>query len=264
MTINTLTTTTLTLNSSCGIALPGPSQADRDVPAASAGHCTTISVFGDGPGYRMQGESGLELNSQYVLNVMPDVVKLQEQVRFHYGWDPKKPKERIFDVMATLNCGSVIACTVKPEVRLVSGKFIADMQEVAWWVEELGFADDVRLITDADLDPIDLSNAKIFAAVRAVDLVADEVALHVLESLPERSVRSLRDLTIDTGLQARGYQALIRLLRKRYLRSVNHEVICPTTIVGLADTQGCSRPIQCLGIRQSSSLVSTAGMQTAA
>ncbi|WP_372991053.1 hypothetical protein [Sulfitobacter sp.] len=262
MTINMLPTTTDAM--SLGIVLPGPSQAERDVPAASAGHCTTISVVGDGAGYRMQGESALEQNSQYLLNSMPDVVNLQEQVRFHYGWDPKNLTERVFDLVATLGCGSVIACTVKPEVRLVSGKFIADMQEVAWWVEELGFADDVRLITDADMDPTDLSNAKIFAAVRSVDPEADEAAMNVVAGLPDSAGRSLRDLTIETELQARGYHALIRLLRKRYLRTLQHEVIGPMTIVALAGSGGGFIPAQRLGVRKVSSVVSRDEMQAAA
>ena len=74
---------------------------------------------------------------------MMNVVSLQEQVRFFYGWDPKDQQQHIFDVVVTLDCESRIAIAVKPEIRLVSGRFVSEMQEVAWWVYERGFADDV-------------------------------------------------------------------------------------------------------------------------
>lgn len=137
------------------IVLPQVSQAERNVPAASLAHCTGHMVLGSGHGLRMQCESLLEINHFYVLNTVKNVTKMQEQVRFHFGWDPKKQEQHVFDVVVTLASEERIAFAIKPEIRLASkskGKpiFEEHMQAVAWWVYEKGFADDVRILTDAD------------------------------------------------------------------------------------------------------------------
>lgn len=221
-----------------GIYLPEPSQAERDITGASSHHCVAHTVLGDGVGVHTQAESLLELHNLFLLNVMMNVVSLQEQVRFCYGWDRKNQKQHIFDVVATLDCGSRVAFAVKPEVRLVSGCFETEMQEVAWWVYDRGFADDVRIMSEADINPVDLRNAKILAAVREADPEADAVALEVVRGLPAGGGQSLRDLTLSTGMAARGYRSLIRLIRSGVLRLQQHEVIGPKVVVMNANAKG--------------------------
>lgn len=221
-----------------GIRLPQPSKADRKIAGASSHHCVAHTVLGDGVGVHTQAESLLELNNQFLLNAMPNVVELQEQVRFYYGWDPKNQKQHIFDVVVSLDCGSRVAFAVKPEVRLQSGRFETEMQEVAWWVYERDFADDVRIMSEADINPVDLCNAKILASVREADPEADALALEVVRHLPTRGGQSLRDLTLSTGMAARGYRSLIRLIRSGVLRLQQHEVISPKTVVMRANAKG--------------------------
>ncbi|SCM68734.1 hypothetical protein [Donghicola eburneus] len=214
-----------------GVLLPAPSRADRTIQKASAAHCTGYTVLGDGEGTRFQGESYLELCHLYLLNAMKNVAEMREQVRFLYGWDPEKPQAHYFDVFATLDDGTRIAFAVKPEVRLASGRVEREMSEIAWWVQEFDFADDVRILTEADINPVDLRNAKALAAVRQPDPEADAAARAVLEALPAGAGQSLRDLTLATGMKARGYRALLRLLRSGTARLQRHELIRPTTII---------------------------------
>lgn len=214
-----------------GIVLAAASRAERNVQGASSAHCTGYSVLGEGEGIRFQGESLTEVNHFYVLNMMKNVVEMREQVRFFFGWNPKKQKQHVFDVVATLACGQCIAFAIKPEHRLLSGKFEAVMQEVAWWAYKTDFADDVRILTEADLDPVELHNAKVLAAVRGIDPEADAVATVALQALPEGGGLSLQELTLATGMGARGYRALIRLLRKSQARLQNRERICPQSVI---------------------------------
>lgn len=214
-----------------GISLPNPSVADRNVPAASKGHCTAHTVLGDGEGTRIRAESWLELCHQMLLNADEEVAALAEQQRFIFGEDEDDLREHIFDVIATLHDGYRIAYTIKPEIRLASGVFLEEMAEVAWWVREYDFADDVQLLTDADIDPIDLRNAQAMAAVREPDPEADVAALAALEALPEGASRSLRDLTIEPGLKARGYSAVIRLLRRGFAVQVERGLIRPNALI---------------------------------
>lgn len=201
-----------------GMVLPGPSQAERNVQGASSAHCIGHTVLGDDHGLRMQGESSLEINHFYILNTVKNIVKMQEQVRFYFGWGPKKLKQHIFDVCAVLDTGERIAFAIKPEIRLNSTNkekqdFEEHMQAVAWWAFEKDFADDVRILTEADIDPVALDNAKVLAAVRERDSDADLAAIHELRKLPSGGGLSLRELTLAIGMGARGYRALIRLLR---------------------------------------------------
>lgn len=222
----------MNFHETCGIRLPRKSQAVRDVPMASAGHCTTWAVLGDDEGIRVQGESLLEMRHQLILNARRDVASIQEQVRFFYGWNPNKPDEHVFDMVVTMRDGQVIAYAVKPEIRLKSGRFLKEMQEVAWWVRHKGFADDVRILTDADINRVTLHNAQMFAVMRnSPDPDAMAAARRVVSGMPAGGGLSLRALTIETGLEARGYRALLRLLREGVLETLKAEAITPTTLV---------------------------------
>ena len=146
--------------------LPAPSLAERKIALSSKGHCTAHSVLGDGIGVRMQAESWLEQCSFYILNAQHDVASMREQVFFYFG--AKRERHHIFDVVVTLRDKRQIAYTIKPENRTKSRMkhqmpgedFLSHMQAVAWWVREIGFADDTRLISDYDLDPVELHNAR--------------------------------------------------------------------------------------------------------
>jgi len=222
-----------------GILMPNRSRAERNVPLASTGHCTVSGVLGDGRGTEIQGESLLEANHQYVLNAVPNIVELREQVRFFYGWDHKKLRQHIFDLVAVLSSGERIAFAIKPEFRLQKSNrdklnFNDEMRIVAWWAYQKNFVDDVRILTDADLDQVALHNAKVLAAVREADLEADDVALRAVSDLPLKGCLSLRELTLKTGMGARGYRALLRLVRdgRAYLAAPGK--ICPKTLVAFA------------------------------
>lgn len=209
------------------IILPRASRAERNVQRASTAHCTVNSVLGDVEGTRFQSESMLEYRHKLVLNSLGSVVDMREQVRFRYGRADER--EVVFDLFLVLADGTRIAGDVKPEVRLKSGRHVQKLQELAWWVIAKDFADEVRLFTDADLDPVELFNAQVFLAVRDRDPEADAAALALAESLD--GGRSLHDLSLKIGLQARGYRALLRLVRDKVLRPFEHARIKPETIV---------------------------------
>jgi hypothetical protein len=132
-------------------------------------------------------------------------------------------------VVATTTEGRRIACTIKPERRLASGRFLSEMQTIAWWVKEKAFADDMRLLTDADLNPVALHNARIVAAVADSDLEADAAARAATAAI--RGAVALGELVAATRLDARGYRALLRLRRDGALDLLRHEPITPASLV---------------------------------
>ncbi|GGF71083.1 hypothetical protein GCM10011402_24560 [Paracoccus acridae] len=153
---------------------------------------------------------------------------LREQVAFEWQAAPRKSRTHYFDLLVEQVDGRRIAYPVKPEVRLTP-KFMAEIAQVAQQAKMSGFVDDVRLLTDVDLDPIELSNARLTYGMRKPDAEADAAAADVLAG--SAGVASLGELTARIGLGARGYRALIRLVRKGRLRSVRHERLTHDTEV---------------------------------
>ncbi len=204
-----------------------PSQAERKIVVASRGHCTATAILGSGAGTKFQAESWLEFCVLLLLNAQEDVREFREQALFRYG--RRNEHKHYFDVLATLVTGKKIAIAVKPTVRLVSGRFLAEMQEVSWWVAKHRFADELRIVTERDIHPIDFHNAKVLAAVREPDPEADLAASALVSGLS--APRSLRALTIDLGLEARGYQSLLRLIRSGKLRPACREQLTPQSLV---------------------------------
>jgi len=211
-----------------GIRLPAASQADRSIAKASKGHCTADVILGSDNGRRFQAESHLELRALFVVNDLPDVAQIKEQVLFEWC-EGARHRKHYFDMVAVFADGRKIAFTVKPEIRLRSGKFLAEMEDVTRHALDTGFCDEVRLVTERDIDPISESNARQLAAVRELDSEADRIALKAVSELS--GALSLQDLTVRTGLNEKGYRALLRLIRDHHLRLVNHEIINPKTLV---------------------------------
>lgn len=216
------------LQQSGGIKLPTASRADRKIAISSKFHCTAYAVLGDDEGYRVQAESHLELCNLLILNANPDVAHLKEQVLFKWD-DDGHSRRHFFDVVATLKNGRRIAYTVKPEKRALTDQFQSEMKEIARHTRNSNFCDVVCLVTEKDIDEIDLRNAEQFAAVRQPDPKADDIALKTAREL--LGAVSLRDLADRTGIGHRGHASLIRLMRKGYLRAETHEVIKPSTLV---------------------------------
>ena len=215
------------LDVSTGQRMPMASRADRNVKKASNEHCTGLVILGDGDGVVTQCESANESYHLLLLNARREVADLREQVEFNYG--SRDEHLHFFDMVATFTSGARIAFTVKPTDAVAAGGFLETMQVVSWWVRKSGFADEVRLLTKSDIDPIELHNAKILAAVRGSDPEADRAARELIAGLT--GARSLKDLTTATALAERGYRALLRLMRTDLLAPEHHERITPSTLV---------------------------------
>lgn len=209
------------------IMLPSASRADRNIAGASKGHCVVHTVLGRGAGIKFQAESYLEFANLLMLNANPDVTYLREQARFDWEDIDGKPHRHFFDAYAIFNETKRIAFTVKPQVRLASGRFLEEIQEVTRQAIDADFCDAVRLITEQNIGPIQLQNAAVYQAVREKDAEADQKALAVVHNL--KGAVNLRDLTILIDLEARGYRALIRLCRDGILASESLSIIVPDT-----------------------------------
>nr|WP_309504538.1 hypothetical protein [uncultured Roseovarius sp.] len=210
-----------------GIVLPAPSRADRKIQSVSKWHCTTHAVRGAGAGTRMQGEGKLEMDHQSLQYAQPDVADVVEQALFKFGW--RNEKRHVFDMVVTKTSGQRVAFTVKPTSGLESKDFLGNMEVVAWWVQKKKFASSVRLLTEADIDPIALHNANLNTALYDSDSDANATVRSVACQL--RGAISIKALTDEVGLKERGYRAILRLISKRELQPLHHECTTPQTLI---------------------------------
>lgn len=217
--------------------LPLPSTAQRDVALSSKSHFCGHVVIGDGSGRGaiagvpprvVQVESHLELCWCLCLSVRADIADLREQMQFDWFNEDGEVHPHYFDLFVTRTDGTRIACAIRP-TAWIGGEFGRQMPRIAAQTRAGRFADDVRLLTDADIDTVELHNAWLLHGVRAGDPVADEAAARVLADMSGMS--SLADLTAMTGCGAGGFRALLRLVRWGQLRPLHHEHITPATIV---------------------------------
>lgn len=127
-----------------------------------------------------------------------------------------------FDLFVLRVDGRRIAYTVKPQAR-VSERFRKEISHIAEQARESGFADDVRLLTDENLNRASLFNAKLFYAYRRPEAEADQMAIEIHNAMS--GVCRLGELVAhfdDAGL---GFRAFVRLLRSGHLKLVRREQI---------------------------------------
>lgn len=220
-----------------GFAPPMPSTAHRKVALSSKGHFCGQIVIGGGGGEgtvagvaprHMQVESFLEFSWCMCLSRRADISDLREQVAFDWFDDDVVRHTHYFDLFATLRDGRRIAFAVRP-ISKTAGKFARQMPLIAAQARERRFADEVRLLTDADLDPVEFHNARLLHDVRAPDPVADAAVLRVLGEMS--GTVSLANLTARAAMGAAGFRALLRLVGRGHLRPVRVERITRNTAV---------------------------------
>jgi len=228
-------------NSSSGYTPPSPSLASRQVAQASKGHFTGHVIVHDGDQKRiLEVESHLEMLWVVYLLSLPAVDTIIEQAPFVWVDDEGQIRTKYFDFLVILRSGRRLACEVKPSVRLKSGRVLRELRQIAAQMcrqpqneKRPLFADEVRLLTEEDLDPISIYNAEMFMGMRDPDPVVDEAALLAVREL--RGSATMADLTQLVGQGARGFRALVRLIMKQVLCIDGHSRITPKTRVSLKE-----------------------------
>jgi hypothetical protein len=217
------------LNPACALQVPAPSVAERRPPVSSRGHANGQLTVGHGGERRaVHVESDLEYKWGSVLDADPDVTRLREQASMDWN-DGLKKRVHFFDFVATLGSGRKIAMIVKPLQRTTKPEFRSEVRLIARCAVQSGFVDEVRVLTEVDLNDVLVRNARFLRSVREVDVVADATARAVTAQF--LGCVSLADLTTKIGLGTRGFRALVRLIGQAELSCVSHELISPSTLV---------------------------------
>ncbi|MBN2906681.1 MAG: hypothetical protein JXJ18_08235 [Rhodobacteraceae bacterium] len=197
------------------IVLPQHLQYERKAMAKGRReHFTGHFVFGPNEGKAMDFESNTEFRIALVVLARPGVVDLENQVPFRWRDTTGKVHTHFFDFRASQKDGSRIAIMVKAAHRLKSERLRAELAAIAAQVTP-DFADRVVIMTEKDLDPVELFNAEIVHEFRRSDPVADAAARRAVQGLV--GAARIEDLVETIGLGADGFRALVRLVGTREL-----------------------------------------------
>lgn len=210
------------------IRLPSESSADRNILNSSARCASGQIVIGTNPGRLIQLESELEYKVALILSVKPDLADLREQVCFKWVDSKCKSRSHFFDFVITCETGERTAVIVKEASRLRSERLQHEIKMIGAQAAS-GFVDRVTVVTQLDIDPIDLHNAKLLHETRNADPEADHAAQAVTSGLV--GAATIADLTVLVEMGSRGFRALIRLIQKQALVLLHHEVVSYGSLV---------------------------------
>lgn len=210
------------------VKLPSESSAERNIDKSSAFCASGQVVIGTNPGRLIQLESDLEYKVALILSVNPDLADLREQVCFVWSDHDGKSRRHFFDFVTTNKNGERTAVIVKEASRLKSDRLQLEIKMIGAQAVN-GFVDRVIVVTQRDIDPVDLHNAKLMHETRHADLEADQAAETAISSLV--GAASIADLTAALAMGSRGFRALTRLIRKQVLVLLCHEVVTHSSFV---------------------------------
>jgi hypothetical protein len=191
-------------------------------------HFTGAFVIGDDEGEAMQFQSHTEMQTALVMLARPNVVGLENQVPFGWTHRDGTRKTHFFDFRVSLSDGSRIALMVKQARKAAEAKFRAEMRWIAQQARPQ-VADRVSLITENDLDPIEVYNAELVHSVRIPDPEPDAAVRRVVAGLT--GAARISDIVAACGCGGSGFRSVVRLIRTRELELATYERIDTASLV---------------------------------
>jgi hypothetical protein len=202
-----------------GITMPARLQTARKMAKGRREHFTGQFTFGPDEGRTMDVESHTELCVALVTIARPDVVDLENQVPFKWMQPNGKTATHFFDFRAVMADGRRRAIMVKSEYRRRRLKVQEELGLIAAQVTP-DFADEVVVMTEHDINPVELFNAEMMHEMRRPDPEADATARHIVGAIVA-SVQ-IQHLVDAIGLGARGFRAVVHLIRSHELELVTN------------------------------------------
>lgn len=197
-----------------GVTLPERVQLARKTAVGAREHQTGQVTIDPDEGYTVGYDSNTEMKWMLVLLARPDVVRIESQMIFQWLDADGKAGKHFFDFRVGMADGKRVAIMVKSEYRRRQAKVQTELAEVAARVPR-SFADEVVVMTERDIDPVEYFNAEMMHEMRRPDPDADAAVRRLLGEIVG-AVR-IKDLVDAIGLGARGFRAVVRLLRSHEL-----------------------------------------------
>lgn len=209
---------------------PLPSRAKRKILKSSRGHFVGEAVFNRSEVRQRLGFGSLtEHDVALCLLYRRDVVDLEEQLAALPFVKPNgKASEHHFDFRATFTGGLRICVSVKPEriAQTYEYKAIMDCIKQA----AIGnICDDVRTITERNICPIELHNAKLFHSARDAEPELDTLITAGLKTL--EGVVSIGSFLDTIGVHGAGFRSVARAIHCGQIKMFNSGKITGRTLI---------------------------------
>ncbi|SDY37287.1 hypothetical protein SAMN05444340_106185 [Citreimonas salinaria] len=201
--------------------LPQPPNAARRIKMGVQKHFTGSLVIGD-EGQVVEFESHTEKLTALVMLARPDVVHLESQIPFGWRDQAGQEKTHTFDLRVTYVDGKRVALFVKNSREAAKAEFRAETLLIASQVTP-DFADRVSLVTEKNLDPIEVYNAELLHSVRIPDPEADAAVRRVVAETS--GAVKIENIVSAAGCSGRGFLATVRMIRTHDLELVARERI---------------------------------------
>lgn len=209
---------------------PARSRAVRPIPKSSKGHFVGELVFNGPVGPQRLGFASLtEHNAAICLIYRPDFHDIEEQLAaLHFTLPSGKPSRHFFDFRLTQKGGRRICVSVKPERIASSYAYRATMSGVKR--AAIGnICDAVATISERNIHPVELHNAKLFHAARYPETEIDGLVLDALRRLS--SPTSVNEFLLKAGIGGRGFYSVARAIRFGHAAVFAPEAIRGTTLI---------------------------------
>lgn len=203
--------------------LPHPSRATRSIPGSSPQNYRG-SIIDHERNVELTFESGLERNGLWLWLASPDIAEIQEQpAAVEYFDDDGVFHQHVFDFLAITHDGVRALVDVKP-AALVERSNILVVQQLIREQYGTSLADRFLLRTEHHMHPDDVRDAKaILRAGRMQNPDADAAVSRLVQSTSGWLL--IDDLVNASGLKGEGYNAVLRLIRARLLKTTAKQPI---------------------------------------
>lgn len=206
---------------------PSPSRASRRMSRVSHSRCSIEFVYGPPPGVRITCESQLEYHVVLCAAYRQDVVGIEEQlppVAYHDG---RRVKHHYLDLRVTLKNRRRHGLTVKHTGSRDYLEFKAVLPKIrAALVPSV--IDELYLVTEEHICPVELHNAKLFHATRRPEPVGDAALALQIANMPHPM--SIAELLRLVGMPGQ-MPAVARAIRLGALELCAKEKISVQTLV---------------------------------
>lgn len=209
---------------------PAKSRAVRPIPKASKGHFVGELVFNKGDQPQRLGFASLtEHNAGLCLIYRPDFWDLEEQLAaLPFTLPNGEPSRHFFDFRFTQKGGRRICISVKPERIAVTYKYQAVITKLRQAAVG-NICDDVKTITERNIDPVLLHNCKLFHAARNPEPKIDEAVLDSLKMVS--SPISINDFLAERAIGGAGFFGVARAVRFGHAGLFTREKITGRTLI---------------------------------
>lgn len=209
---------------------PAKSRAVRPIPKSSKGHFVCQIVFDrQGRPQCLGVGSLLEHDSALCLIYSPGFYDLEEQLAALPFTKPGgKPSVHFFDFRLTQTSGRRICISVKREKVALTAEYQANFEAIR--TAAVGNICDAAItVTERNIHPITLHNAKLFHAARKPEPEIDAFVEECVKSV-SAPVR-ISDFLKQSGLGGKGFFSVARAIRSGHAKQFTPEKITGNSLI---------------------------------